>query len=304
MNLESTSGPGPSAGLGPALGSPRPASAARRLDARNRSHDPIDTPPCPRLAPRHGRSMSRPVRIANCSGFYGDRFAPPAEMVAGRADRRPDRRLSRRAHDADPVEGAVKRTRGPATPRTFLRQMEQVLGTCLDRGLHVVTNAGGLNPTGLADRLCELADRLGLRPRLRVIRVTTSTGGLGALRAAGEAFEHLDYRHGPGRRRCPYRHRQRLSRRLGHRRGTRRAAPTSWSAPRDGRLAGGRARGVVARAGRRDDWDALAGAVVAGHVIECGPQATGGNYSWIHEVPGRSCTPASRSPRWQPTGHR
>jgi hypothetical protein len=36
----------------------------------------------------------------------------------------------------------------------------------------------------------------------------------------------------------------------------------------------------------RDDWDRLAGAVVAGHVIECGPQATGGNYSFFREVPG------------------
>jgi hypothetical protein len=34
-----------------------------------------------------------------------------------------------------------------------------------------------------------------------------------------------------------------------------------------------------------DDWDALAGAVVAGHVIECGSQATGGNYSFFSEVP-------------------
>jgi hypothetical protein len=38
---------------------------------------------------------------------------------------------------------------------------------------------------------------------------------------------------------------------------------------------------------RRDDWDALAGAVAAGHIIECGPQATGGNYSFLDEITDR-----------------
>ena len=51
-------------------------------------------------------------------------------------------------------------------------------------------------------------------------------------------------------------------------------------------VAGRRARGVVARLGP-DDWDALAGAVVAGHVIECGPQATGGNYAFLDEITDR-----------------
>ena len=43
---------------------------------------------------------------------------------------------------------------------------------------------------------------------------------------------------------------------------------------------------MVARLGP-DDWDALAGAVVAGHVIECGPQATGGNYAFLDEITDR-----------------
>ena len=45
---------------------------------------------------------------------------------------------------------------------TFVTQMEQVLGTCIDRGIKVVSNAGGLNPAGCADKVREVASRLGV----------------------------------------------------------------------------------------------------------------------------------------------
>src|ERR1700704_4261425 len=99
--------------------------------------------------------MTRPVRIANCSGFYGDRLAAPAEMLAG-----PDpgdvltgdylaeltMLILWKARQKDPSAGYAT---------TFLRQMEEVLGTCLERGVKVVSNAGGLNPAGLAAKLAE-----------------------------------------------------------------------------------------------------------------------------------------------------
>ena len=50
-----------------------------------------------------------------------------------------------------------------------------------------------------------------------------------------------------------------------------------------------------------DDWDRLAGAVVAGHVLECGTQATGGNYAFLRRAARHPRRPASRSPRWRPT---
>ena len=52
--------------------------------------------------------MSAPLRIANCSGFYGDRLAAAREMVEGRPDRFSHRRLSGRADDDDPLEGAAE----------------------------------------------------------------------------------------------------------------------------------------------------------------------------------------------------
>src|SRR5690606_14755988 len=52
---------------------------------------------------------------------------------------------------------------------TFVAQMEQVMGQCLDRGIKVVSNAGGLDPAGCADAVAEVADRLGLHPTIAYV---------------------------------------------------------------------------------------------------------------------------------------
>src|ERR1700723_1798645 len=91
----------------------------------------------------------RPVRIANCSGFYGDRAAAAREMVeGGPIDVLTGDYLAEltmlilwKAQQKDPAAGYA---------RTVLTQLEHVLGTCLDRGIKIVNNAGGLNPAGLA----------------------------------------------------------------------------------------------------------------------------------------------------------
>ncbi|MDA8396634.1 MAG: acyclic terpene utilization AtuA family protein, partial [Actinomycetota bacterium] len=101
-------------------------------------------------------SERRPVRIANCSGFYGDRFSAAREMVeGGPIDVLTGDYLAEltmlilwKARLKDPGAGYA---------RTFLAQMEQVLGTCQDRGIKVVSNAGGLNPAGLASQIGALA---------------------------------------------------------------------------------------------------------------------------------------------------
>ena len=133
-----------------------------------------------------------PVRIANCSGFYGDRLAAPREMLDG-----PD--------PIDVLTGdylaeltmlilwkARQKDPGAGYATTFVRQMEDVLGTCLDRGVKVVTNAGGLNPSGLAARLDDLAGRLGLSPRIAVVEGDDILDRLDDLQAAGETLAHLD----------------------------------------------------------------------------------------------------------------
>jgi hypothetical protein len=229
--------------------------------------------------------MTRPVRIANCSGFYGDRAAAAREMVeGGPIDVLTGDYLAEltmlilwKARQKDPAAGYA---------RTFLSQFEQVVGTCLDRGITIVVNAGGLNPAGLADRLGQIAARLGLAPKIAHVEGDDLLERIGELTDAGHALANADtgeplakagvtpvtanaYLGGWG-----------IAAAL-------RAGADVVVCPRvtDASL-------VVGPAAAWHGWtpadlDALAGAVVAGHVIECGPQATGGNYSFPAELPDR-----------------
>jgi len=226
--------------------------------------------------------MSRPVRIANVSGFYGDRHAAMREMVdGGPVDVVTGDYLAEltmlilwKAKRKDPSTGYA---------RTFLTQLEEVLGTILDRGIRVVVNAGGLNPSGLADRVHTLAGRLGLAPRIAWIDGDNLAGRLDELLAAGHDLAHLDT--GRPLRGC------------GVVPATANAYLGGWGIA-DALSAGADivicprvtdASLVVGPAAWWHGWDQtdvdrLAGAVAAGHVIECGPQATGGNYPWPEEI--------------------
>ena len=228
--------------------------------------------------------MSEPLRIANCSGFYGDRLAAAHEMVnGGPIDVLTGDWLAEltmlilwKGMQRDPTRGWA---------HTFLTQMEEVLGTCIDRGIKVVTNAGGLNPAGLADQLHALSDRLGLSVAVAHIEGDNLLPRIDELRIGGHPLAHLDT--------CVP---------LERATGTVVSANAYLGAwPIVEALRGGAdvvvcprvtdASLVVGPAAwhhgwSETDWDALAGAVVAGHVIECGPQATGGNYSFFREVPG------------------
>jgi len=226
----------------------------------------------------------RAVRIANCSGFYGDRIAAAREMLAGPIDVLTGDYLAEltmlilwKARQGDPRLGYA---------RTFLRQMEDVLGTCLDRGVKIVANAGGLNPAGLAAELRELAGRLCLDARIAHITGDDLVGQLPGLAERGVDLANLDTGLPLAKAGLPA---VTANAYLG---GWGIAAALAAGAdvvvcPRvtDASLASGPA--AWWHGWRRDDWDALAGAVLAGHVIECGPQATGGNYSFLDEIADR-----------------
>src|SRR3954454_25340421 len=96
------------------------------------------------------------LTIANCSGFYGDRLSAAEEMVEGGPI---DVLTGDWLAELTMLILAKNRLRDPKAgyARTFVTQMERVMGTCLDRGIKVVTNAGGLSPAGCAAAVEEVA---------------------------------------------------------------------------------------------------------------------------------------------------
>ncbi|HEY2576460.1 MAG TPA: acyclic terpene utilization AtuA family protein [Streptosporangiaceae bacterium] len=226
----------------------------------------------------------RPVRVANCSGFYGDKIDAAKEMLAGPIDVLTGDYLAELTMLI--LWKARLKDSGLGYARTFLRQMEDVLGTCLERGVKVVANAGGLNPAGLAGKLSELAGKLGLTARVAHITGDDLTGRIPGLQQRGIGLANLDTGQPLAAADLPV---VTANAYLG---GWGIAAALQAGAdivvcPRvtDASLAAGPA--AWWHGWRRDDWDALAGAVLAGHVIECGPQATGGNYSFLDEIADR-----------------
>jgi hypothetical protein len=225
-----------------------------------------------------------PLRVANCSGFFGDRLAAPRELLeGGPIDFLTGDYLAEltmlilwKTRQRDPSGGYAS---------TFLRQMEDVLGLCIDKGVRVVANAGGLNPAGLAAKLRELAQKTGIDAKIAHVEGDDLLPRLGELQAKGHRLAHLD---------------------TGRELAAEGVAPVSANA-----YLGGFGIAACLEAGadvvvcprvtdaalvvgptawhfgwERDDWDKLASAVVAGHVLECGAQTTGGNYAFFREVPG------------------
>ncbi|GIE76458.1 exopolyphosphatase [Actinoplanes philippinensis] len=201
----------------------------------------------------------RTIRIGNCSGFYGDRFSAMAQMLdGGPLDYLTGDYLAEltmlilgRDRQKDPSLGYAK---------TFLRQLAGSLAVARERGVRIVTNAGGLNPAGLAQAVRALAAEQGVEVAVAhvqgddLIGQATAHGWAGALTANAYlgAFGIAEAL-------------------------TAGADIVVTGRVTDAALTLGPA---IAEFGwGRTDFDLLAAGVVAGHVLECGTQATGGNFS-------------------------
>ena len=226
--------------------------------------------------------MAAPIRIANCSGFYGDRLSAAREMVE---DGPIDVLTGDWLAELTMLILARRRAKAPGHgyAPTFLTQMEQVLGPCLDRGIRVVTNAGGLDPDRLAEDLAALAARLGLAPRIAYVSGDDLVDRLDELAASGTPVR--DARDGTPLARAGILTANAYLGAFGIVEALARGADVVVTGRvTDAALTCGPAAWHHGWA--REDYDALAGAVVAGHILECGAQATGGNYSFFREVPG------------------
>ncbi|MBQ0847359.1 DUF1446 domain-containing protein [Streptomyces sp. BH-SS-21] len=214
----------------------------------------------PGPTPDPATSATRPLRIGNASGFYGDRFDAMREMLTGGPL---DVLTGDYLAELTMLILGRDRLKNPAGgyARTFLRQLEECLGLAHERGVRIVANAGGLNPAGLAAAVRELAARLGIPARVAHVEgddLTARYPGPGNLAAHA-------YLGGEGIAACL-------------REG---ADIVVTGRVTDAALVTGPA---VAHFGWAPDaYDRLAGAVVAGHVLECGTQATGGNYAFFTE---------------------
>jgi hypothetical protein len=216
--------------------------------------------------------VARAIRIGNCSGFYGDRFVAMREMLeGGELDVLTGDYLAELTMLLLWRSAAKDPSRGYAT--TFVRQLEDCLGLAWERGVKIVANAGGLNPAGCAAAVREVATKLGLRVNVAHVEGDDLLPRRDALAAAGVELPESTV--------------------------TANAYLGGWgiaAALESGAqvVVTGRVTDAALVLGSaawwhgwaRDDYDALAGALVAGHVLECGTQTTGGNYSFFTEVPG------------------
>tara|TARA_B100000686_G_scaffold35331_4_gene36912 strand:- start:7429 stop:9210 length:1782 start_codon:yes stop_codon:yes gene_type:complete len=224
------------------------------------------------------------ILIGNCSGFYGDRLSAAKDMVEG--------------GPIDVLTGdylaeltmtilynqRMQRGEDHGYVGTFLKQFKDVALACQERGIKIVTNAGGLNPVSMAKKVEEIVQELDLNLKVAYIDGDDLVPRLDELHKEGEQLQNIekkiplfDYEKQPVTANVYF-----------GAWGIKEALDKGADVVVCPRVTD--AAVVIGPAAwkynwSRDNYDALAGALAAGHIIECGAQATGGNYSFFQEVP-------------------
>ncbi|MBI4512921.1 MAG: DUF1446 domain-containing protein [Gemmatimonadetes bacterium] len=221
--------------------------------------------------------MKRFIRIASGQGFWGDWLEAPVRQVEGgpidylMLDYLAEITMSilQKQKARDPKMGYA---------RDFVPLMQRILRTCAERGIAVCTNAGGVNPTACRDAVVEVARSCGLagRARIGVVLGDDLMDRLDDLLARGHRLENLETGEPLERVRDRV---QAANAYLG-------ARPLVEALKQGAHvvLAGRTTDTAITYAPmihefewRGDDWDRIAAGIVAGHINECGAQASGGN---------------------------
>ena len=228
--------------------------------------------------------MSNKIIIGNCSGFYGDRLSAAKDMVEG--------------GPIDVLTGdylaeltmtilygqKIKRGQDQGYVGTFLKQFKDVAVACEKKQIKIVTNAGGLNPASMAKKIEEIISELKLSMKVAYIDGDDLMPRIEELDALGVPLKSIekdislkDYGKTPVTANT-YFGAWGIKEALDH-------GADIVVCPRvtDAAVVIGPAAWKFNWS--RDNYDALAGSLAAGHIIECGAQATGGNYSFFEEVP-------------------
>ena len=223
------------------------------------------------------------IRIGNCSGYYGDKLSAAKDMVeGGPLDVLTGDYLAELTM-AILFNQKLQRGEDKGYVGTFLKQVKAVAETCKEKNIKIVTNAGGLNPASMANEIERILGELGVSLKVAYITGDDLMPRMDALIKDGETFSNID-------RQIPIKD-------SGCQTLTANAYLGAWGI-KEALNAGADivvcprvtdAAVVIGPAAwkfnwSRDDYDALAGALAAGHIIECGCQATGGNYSFFKEV--------------------
>ena len=227
--------------------------------------------------------MTDVIKIANCSGFYGDKLSAAKEMVEGGPIDVLTGDYLAELTMAILYGQKMKRDTGGYVG-TFLKQVREVLQPCMEKNIKIVSNAGGLNPSAMAAAIKEIAAELGLEVKVAYIEGDDLVPRMQELQAEGETFSNMD----TGAKLADSKNTLLTANAYLGAWGIKEALDQGADVVICPRVTD--AAVVIGPAAwkfnwQRSDYDALAGALAAGHIIECGQQATGGNYAFFQEVP-------------------
>ena len=228
--------------------------------------------------------MSKNIRIGNCSGFYGDKLSAAKEMVEGGPIDVLTGDYLAELTMAILYNQKLQRGEDKGYVGTFFKQLKEVATTCKEKNIKIISNAGGLNPESMAKEVVSILAEIDVDAKVAYIDGDNLIDELDQLQTQGEPFENIDRKIPLSESGCKV---LTANTYLGCW-GIKEALDLGADiviCPRvtDASLTMGAAAWKFNW--QRDDYDALAGSLAAGHIIECGAQATGGNYSFFEEVP-------------------